>query len=456
MFLDNGYTKEEWKVVTESRKILHLPDLADLVHGRPRAGASSPTRRRSTSRRASRSRPTGPASCSPRSPASSSRTTRRPSTYPLATDAAGTRRDLRRPGPPGSRSIADGRGLAFWVVSDNLRKGAATNAVQIAEALVAPRLGPSAAQPRGAPRTGPPSATARGSRGAGVTHDRAPGVRSTTSPPRSAPAPRCRLHETRTDAVPGEGARTPEVVFVGEGPGFNEDRPGPAVRRSRRRPARRSSSARSAGGRERGLHHERRQVPAARQPRPGARRDRGLRAVPPAPARGPRPGARRDPGPPLDGPVHARASGSPRSTAPSRPIDLRPVPADALVFAMYHPAAALRAPEVERQSYDDVAPDPAAPARGAVAGGASTRRASGRRPAPAPASIADADLGGDAPPGPRRRDRTPHALLTPGTDMASRPSTLRSGSSRSAGSARSARTCTCSSTATTSSSSTAA
>ena len=33
-------------------------------------------------------------------------------------------------------SIDGDRGLAFWVVSDNLRKGAATNAVQIAEALV--------------------------------------------------------------------------------------------------------------------------------------------------------------------------------------------------------------------------------------------------------------------------------------------------------------------------------
>ena len=32
-------------------------------------------------------------------------------------------------------SIADDRGLAFWVVSDNLRKGAATNAVEIAEVL---------------------------------------------------------------------------------------------------------------------------------------------------------------------------------------------------------------------------------------------------------------------------------------------------------------------------------
>ena len=27
VFLDNGYTREEWKVVTESRKILHLPEL---------------------------------------------------------------------------------------------------------------------------------------------------------------------------------------------------------------------------------------------------------------------------------------------------------------------------------------------------------------------------------------------------------------------------------------------
>jgi aspartate-semialdehyde dehydrogenase len=27
VFLENGYTKEEWKVVTESRKILHLPEL---------------------------------------------------------------------------------------------------------------------------------------------------------------------------------------------------------------------------------------------------------------------------------------------------------------------------------------------------------------------------------------------------------------------------------------------
>jgi uracil-DNA glycosylase family 4 len=37
---------------------------------------------------------------------------------------------------------------------------------------------------------------------------------------------RCRLHQTRTQAVPGEGTPATEVVLVGEGPGFNEDRQG--------------------------------------------------------------------------------------------------------------------------------------------------------------------------------------------------------------------------------------
>jgi aspartate-semialdehyde dehydrogenase len=55
--------------------------------------------------------------------------------YPLATEAAGhdevyVGRMRQDPSIPG------GRGLAFWVVSDNLRKGAATNAVEIAEILV--------------------------------------------------------------------------------------------------------------------------------------------------------------------------------------------------------------------------------------------------------------------------------------------------------------------------------
>jgi DNA polymerase len=36
----------------------------------------------------------------------------------------------------------------------------------------------------------------------------------------------CRLHQGRTQAVPGEGHPETEVVFVGEGPGFNEDQQG--------------------------------------------------------------------------------------------------------------------------------------------------------------------------------------------------------------------------------------
>ncbi len=37
---------------------------------------------------------------------------------------------------------------------------------------------------------------------------------------------RCRLHQGRTNAVPGEGNPSTEVMFVGEGPGYNEDRLG--------------------------------------------------------------------------------------------------------------------------------------------------------------------------------------------------------------------------------------
>ena len=77
VFLDNGYTKEEWKLVTESRKILHLPDLRISSHGRSGSRCSSPTRRRCTSRRVTRSRRIARGPCSGPFQASSSRTTRR-------------------------------------------------------------------------------------------------------------------------------------------------------------------------------------------------------------------------------------------------------------------------------------------------------------------------------------------------------------------------------------------
>ena len=133
-FLDNGYTREEWKVVTESRKILHLPELrisctavrvpvfishSEAVHVE--------TSRPISPDRARRLFAAVPGVVVQDDPANH--------VYPLATEAAG--RDevfvgrIRQ-----DPSIADGCGLAFWVVSDNLRKGAATNAVEIAELLV--------------------------------------------------------------------------------------------------------------------------------------------------------------------------------------------------------------------------------------------------------------------------------------------------------------------------------
>jgi aspartate-semialdehyde dehydrogenase len=135
VFLEDGSTKEEWKVVQESRKILHLPDLriactavrvpvfyahSEAVHVETR-DAITPARARELFARVD-------GVVVQDDPAAHR--------YPLATAAGGTdeiyvgrvRQDA---------SIPDGRGLSLWIVSDNLRKGAATNAVQIAEVLVA-------------------------------------------------------------------------------------------------------------------------------------------------------------------------------------------------------------------------------------------------------------------------------------------------------------------------------
>ena len=134
VFLDNGYTKEEWKVVTETRKILHLPDLrvsstavrvpvfvahSEAVHVET-ADPISPERARTLFAAV-------PGVVVRDDPATS--------TYPLATDAAGSD-DIFVGRVRQDPSIEGGRGLAFWVVSDNLRKGAATNAVELAELLV--------------------------------------------------------------------------------------------------------------------------------------------------------------------------------------------------------------------------------------------------------------------------------------------------------------------------------
>ncbi len=135
VFLDNGYTKEEWKVVTESRKILHLPELrisctavrvpvfishSEAVHVETRDPITPERARRLFGAVSGVIVQDDPKS----------------HTYPLATNAAG-RDEIFVGRVRQDPSIADDRGIAFWVVSDNVRKGAATNAVEIAEALVA-------------------------------------------------------------------------------------------------------------------------------------------------------------------------------------------------------------------------------------------------------------------------------------------------------------------------------
>lgn len=134
VFLDNGYTKEEWKVVTESRKILHLPDLrvsctavrVPVFLGHSEA-VHVETRDPITPDRARELFASVKGVVVQDDPAANR--------YPLATEAAGSDevyvgRVRQDPSVPGNR------GLAFWVVSDNLRKGAASNAVEIAEVLV--------------------------------------------------------------------------------------------------------------------------------------------------------------------------------------------------------------------------------------------------------------------------------------------------------------------------------
>ncbi|MBI4337257.1 MAG: aspartate-semialdehyde dehydrogenase [Chloroflexi bacterium] len=131
-FLDNGYTKEEWKIVQETRKIMHAPDIAisattvrvpvftchsEAVHVEL-AHPMSPEE----AREVMAAFPGVEVVDDPRQ-----------SRYPLALDVAGkdpvyvgrVRRDVSVP-----------NGLAMWLVSDNLRKGAALNAIQIAEEVL--------------------------------------------------------------------------------------------------------------------------------------------------------------------------------------------------------------------------------------------------------------------------------------------------------------------------------
>jgi aspartate-semialdehyde dehydrogenase len=132
VFMDDGFTKEEWKMAVETRKILD-PDIAvvatcvrvpvfighaEAVHVEFERPVSVPE-----ARDALRD-----------APGVQLVDHREDGGYVTPVDAAGedatfVSRLRRDPTVP--------NGLAFWCVSDNLRKGAALNAVQIAEELVA-------------------------------------------------------------------------------------------------------------------------------------------------------------------------------------------------------------------------------------------------------------------------------------------------------------------------------
>ena len=131
-FDESGYTGEERKVAAETRKMLGRPDLAVSATcvRVPVFQAHSEAIHIETSEKISAQHVRelmmgAPGLVLVDDPAHNR--------YPLPRDAAGRdevfvgriREDVSHP-----------RGIAMWLVADNLRKGAATNAVQIAESLV--------------------------------------------------------------------------------------------------------------------------------------------------------------------------------------------------------------------------------------------------------------------------------------------------------------------------------
>ena len=130
-FLDNGYTKEEMKMVNETRKIMEDPAI----------GVTATTVRvpvffaHSESVNVETRLPCPPdevRTLLASAPGVKLVDDPGRNLYPLATDAAG--QDLTLVGRI-RRDESVANGLNLWIVADNIRKGAATNAVQIAHVL---------------------------------------------------------------------------------------------------------------------------------------------------------------------------------------------------------------------------------------------------------------------------------------------------------------------------------
>lgn len=132
VFLENGYTKEEMKMVDETKKILDDPSIAvtattvrvPVFYGHSES-VNIETERKITADEVREILAEAPGIIVVDDPAKCK--------YPLATDSAG--RDETFVGRiREDESIANG--INMWIVSDNIRKGAALNTIQIAEILI--------------------------------------------------------------------------------------------------------------------------------------------------------------------------------------------------------------------------------------------------------------------------------------------------------------------------------
>ena len=136
---DDGWTGEERKIHAELRKILELPDLDVAATDGARSGPHRPLGRDphpDGARRRLLGDDRGRAARPPRASSTARRTAA--TRHPMPLDVEG-----RDPVLVGRLRAIPGRerGFALWVSSDNLRKGAALNAVQSAAAADPERFG---------------------------------------------------------------------------------------------------------------------------------------------------------------------------------------------------------------------------------------------------------------------------------------------------------------------------
>lgn len=169
---------------------------------------------------------------------------------------------------------------------------------------------------------------------------------------------RCRLHSGRTKSVPGEGHPDTEVVFVGEGPGMNEDRAGrPFVGRAGDLLVRMLGTV--------GWKRDEVFITNVVKCRPPDNRDPEPDEIEACLPYLQRQLAVIDPPLIVTLGRHSMARFIPDSKISQihgtiHPVDPATGASSAMVYAMYHPAAALRSSDVERQSFDDAAGIPAA------------------------------------------------------------------------------------------------